>query len=211
MATNNIGEILSDQGHLEAAEERFRQARDVWRAARFDQLIPAAIGNLGRAAGRGGRTDEALELLQQALEMATANQFTFMMVETEARVAEAHLFAGDPDAAIRTAERVLRRPTDETVLQRPLLQRVMAYALMQLGRADQAQGLLELSMDESRRVGLVFEEAQSLAALLDLALLEGRPPNPMVADGCVTLLDRLGVVKLPPVPLVERAPVAAIG
>jgi ATP/maltotriose-dependent transcriptional regulator MalT len=140
--------------------------------------------------------------------MATANQFTFMMVETEARIAEAHLFAGDPDAAIRTAEQVLTRPLDETVLQRPLLRRVMAYALMQLGRIDQAQGLLELSMDESRRVGLVFEEAQSMAALLDLALLEGRPPNPMVADACVTLLERLGVVKLPPVPLVERAPVA---
>jgi class 3 adenylate cyclase/tetratricopeptide (TPR) repeat protein len=211
MATNNIGEILSDQGHLAEADERFRRALDVWRAARFDQLVPAAIGNLGRAAARGGRPDEALELLQQALEMATANQFTFMMVETEARIAEAHLFAGDPDAAIRTAEQVLARPADETVLQRPLLRRVMAYALMQLGRTDQAQGLLELSMDESRRVGLVFEEAQSMAALLDLALLEDRPPNPMVADACVTLLERLGVIRLPPVPLVERAPVALTG
>ena len=210
MATNNIGEILSDQGHLEAAEDRFRRALDVWRAARFDQLIPAAIGNLGRAAARGGRAEEGLELLQQALAMATANQFTFMMVETEARVAEAQLFGGEPDAALRTADQVLERPVGETVLQRPLLRRVMAYALMQLGRPEQANGLLELSLDESRRVGLLYEEAQSLAALLDLALLEDRQPDPLVADGCVTLLERLGVVRLPQVPLVERAAVAAL-
>jgi class 3 adenylate cyclase/tetratricopeptide (TPR) repeat protein len=209
-STNNIGEILSDQGHLESATERFREAMDVWRAARFENGMPLVIGNLGRAAAREGRTDEALKLLSEARDMAEANNARFLVVETEARIAEAHLFAGDPDAALRSADHVLSRPASETVLQRPLVRRVMAYALMQQRRSEQAGGLIELSMDEARQAGLAYEEALSLAAALDLALLEQRQPDPLVADACVSLLEQLGIVSLPQVPLIERAPATVL-
>jgi class 3 adenylate cyclase/tetratricopeptide (TPR) repeat protein len=209
-ATNNIGEILSDQGRLSEAQERFESALHVWRAARFDQGIPFAVGNLGRVAARAGRSDEALELLDQALELSVAINATFLIVEMEARMVEALVFAARPDDAIAAAEALLKRPPAETVLQRAMVRRTMAYAMMQQGRTGGARDLLERSIDESRQAGLVYEEAQSLAGLLDLSLLEGTPPDKLVAGGCVSLLGQLGVVALPRVPLIERASIDAM-
>jgi class 3 adenylate cyclase/tetratricopeptide (TPR) repeat protein len=209
LATNNIGEILSDQGHLEPAKERFDSALRVWRAARFDQCIPIALGNLGRVASRSGHGDEALDLLGQALELAVANNATFLIVETEARLVEALVFAGRPQEVAAGAEALLARPPAETVLQRPMIRRAMAYALMQQGTSRGARDLLEQSIDESRQVGLVYEEAQSFAALLDLSLLEGNRPDKVVAGGCVSLLEQLGVESLPRIPLLEQAAIAS--
>ena len=66
LGTNNIAEVLSNQGHLDDAQRRFEEALRVWRAADFRMGVGYALGNLGRVAYRDGRHAEGLDLLERA-------------------------------------------------------------------------------------------------------------------------------------------------
>ena len=111
MATNNIGEILSDQGRLEEAEELFRavSARSSTRwATSFLSLI--ARFNLGRAAARAGRFAEADELLNEASEGFARDPCGELRAGGRMRrIAEVDVLAGDrrsaPDHEVELAER----------------------------------------------------------------------------------------------------------
>ena len=52
---NNIGEILSDQGHVDRALELFDDAERVWRAASYAIGLAVAAMNRARARTRRGR------------------------------------------------------------------------------------------------------------------------------------------------------------
>ena len=63
MATTNRGELLSDQGRLDEAEQLFKYALRVARAAGSASRIADINGFYGRLAARAGRFDEAREVL----------------------------------------------------------------------------------------------------------------------------------------------------
>jgi uncharacterized protein HemY len=74
--------------------------------ARF--LAALATSNLGRLAARSGRFDDADELLREALaEFRDVNARSFV-VETNARLAEQAILAGDAAEGLRRADEALR-------------------------------------------------------------------------------------------------------
>ncbi len=202
-ATNNIGEILSDQGRLPEAEALFREALRVWRTARYPVGVALATSNLGRTAARVGRGEDASELLNEALRSFREIGAKSFVLETEARIAENLIFGGDHPAALHRATDALQRAevmSGTTVLQ-AMLQRQRGYALLQADDADGAQKCLEESLRLARSVGAEYEVAMTLEALARLALASGRASASDYLAEARFILERLGVVSTPRVPL----------
>jgi class 3 adenylate cyclase/tetratricopeptide (TPR) repeat protein len=202
-ATNNIGEILSDQGRLPEAEALFREALRVWRSARYPVGVALATSNLGRAAARGGRQDEASKLLDEALRGFRAIGAKSFVLETEARIAENLVFGGHHAGALGQAVDTLQSAevmSGTTILQ-AMLQRLRGCALSQAGDSSGAQKCLEESLCLPRSVGAQYEVALTLEALARLALAGGRPSAGDYLAEARIILDRLGVVSTPRIPL----------
>ena len=144
--TNNVAEVLSDQGHLAEAEARFREALRVWKAAGFQGGVAYALANLGRVAYRDGRPAEALPMLREARALFGASGFVAQVLETDTRIAECHLVAHQPGDALEVADGALAVESSRDGLgyQRAALLRARAYALAATrphrGRAGGARG-----------------------------------------------------------------------
>jgi class 3 adenylate cyclase/predicted ATPase len=204
-AANNIGEVYSDQGRLDAAETMFRDALATWQRAPFPVGIWLATSNLGRVAARGGRFAEAAELFAKAREGFGVIGADGYVVETRSREVELHALAGEPAAAdalaVETLERVRRLGGlgHLTVM----LLRLRGYAAAQRGDHALAARLLQESLAAAGDSGLLFERALTLEALgrvLDGA--EGEAHRGAATD----LLQRLDVVRTPhfPLPTTEK-------
>ncbi|TMK84863.1 MAG: tetratricopeptide repeat protein [Actinobacteria bacterium] len=206
MGTTNIAEILSDQGHLEEAEAMFREALRVWTAAGRTENIARETSNLGRILSRSGRHAEALSLLDTALRMFTDMGDQGEALEIEARIAECHVFRGDWEAALARCDGAfeLSRELGGIPSQMPLLHRVRAYALMQAGRLDEARMALEESLAAARARQADHELGLTLRATADLAHQAGEDGDPVALKEGEAILDRLGVIAVPDVPLPVR-------
>lgn len=195
-AANNIGEILSDQGQLGEATALFEDALRVWRAARYAVGVALATSNLGRVAARSGRLAESESLLNEALAgFRTIGAGSFVL-ETEARLAERHLFAGDHAAALAViAATTAQAESDANVTLKAMIHRVRGYALMQARQFDEAQAALDESLRLGRSVGADYEVALTLQAGASLAQATGRSTSAYL-DEAVPIFSRLGVVSM---------------
>jgi len=198
---NNIGEILSDQGRLDEAEERFQDALLTWRGARYPVGIALATGNLGRLAARRGDLTAALELLQNARDGFETIGATAFVRETQARVAEALVYAGEPEKALATLAGVVERLTAGTEVLQAAVHRVRGYALLQAGRNDEALAALETSLRIARAASADYETALTLEALAHARRVArtGDDTTPLIEAH--KLFDRLGVARTTRVPL----------
>ncbi|MCA1832112.1 MAG: AAA family ATPase [Actinomycetota bacterium] len=191
----NIGEILSDQGRLAEAEERFRDARRVLRAAHYSIGTAFATSLMGRAAGRAGRLDEAEQLLNEALDGFREIGAESFVLETQGRLAELSLLRGDHRGALNDATKTLEKATamgGMTSLQ-ALLHRVQGYALLQAGDDVLAQDAFDESLHLARRTRAAYELALTLEAWGRLARSTGRDPT-RYEDEAHETFARLGVV-----------------
>jgi class 3 adenylate cyclase/tetratricopeptide (TPR) repeat protein len=212
LGTNNIGEIRSDQGRLSEAEQLFREVLRLSRAEGHQSLMAFALSNLGRVASRLGRYDESSELLERARALFNQIDERAQVLETNARIAELHLFRGDWQQALSSSAETLRAVEaaagDGT--QTPMLHRIRGYALMHEGRLGEAGDAL----DESLRVGRLrearFEIALTLEALARLAELRGTSADPKLRAESRSILERLGVESLPEVPLAAPSAVTPV-
>jgi Tfp pilus assembly protein PilF len=187
--TNNIGEILSDQGRLAEAEEHFREAMHVADVSRHELTSKVARSNLGRAAARAGRYDEAAELLEAAADGFRDMQAMFT-VETEARIAELDAMRGLPEAALTRAKKTLQAARNAGGLApiEALLHRVAGLAHAQLGDTDAARISLHRSLSVARAAEAPYEVALTLRECA--SLLEDADAS----QEAKTIFERLGVV-----------------
>jgi class 3 adenylate cyclase/tetratricopeptide (TPR) repeat protein len=192
---NNIAEILSDQGRIDEAEAELRDVRAICEAAGSLLMTAVADGNLGRAAARAGRPDEARELLTAAASALREIDAGSFVVEIEARLAEAALFAGDAELALATAaETEAITGTSAPPAVQVLLHRVRGQALRLRGEVEAAARELEQSLRIAREGGMLYEEALTLEAR---ARLTGAEEDAVEAQRILSALD---VVSLPEVP-----------
>jgi class 3 adenylate cyclase/tetratricopeptide (TPR) repeat protein len=191
--TNNIGEILSDQGKLADAEQHFREAMHVADASRHGLTSQVARSNLGRAAARAGRYEEAAELLEVAAEGFRDMQAMFT-VENGARIAELDALRGLHDAALARATETLEAAHNAGGLApvEALLHRVMGVAHAHLGDLDAARASLDQSLTVARAADAPFEVAQTLR---ERAALLG---DSDAAREAQEIFDRLGVATAAP-------------
>jgi tetratricopeptide (TPR) repeat protein len=196
----NVGELLSDQGRLDAAEPMLRRALRVWRGTADEHGVAFATAVLGRLHARAGQDEPAVELLDHALARFRALGAQTDAAHVEVLQAEAAVFAGRAeDARERLAEISAGLPQD--ALLEPLLHQVTGVTLAQLGDATAAERALETSLAAARDAELPFETLLALDALCQL----GAPEQ--LRRERHALLTRLDIVRLPRPPLVAAAQV----
>ena len=196
--TANVAEIRLDQGHLEEAETRFREALRVWRSANYRQGVAFATANLGRLAARRGSHEEATERFGEARAEFRDVGFTGYVLDVETRMAENDVFAERPASAIERSDEVLEGI--EAIGGMPALaaalRRIRGYAFAQRGEGDRAREELDQSLALGRERQARFEIALTLEAI---ARVERVEPPPDVLE----TFETLGVVWTPRVPLLE--------
>jgi ATP/maltotriose-dependent transcriptional regulator MalT len=148
-----------------------------------------ARSNLGRAAARAGRYDEAAELLEAAADGFRDMQAMFT-VETEARIAELDALRGLPEAALTRAKETLQAARNAGGLApiEALLHRVVGLAHAQLGDTAAARTSLHRSLSVARAAEAPYEVALTLRACA--LLLEDADAS----QEAKTIFERLGVV-----------------
>jgi predicted ATPase/class 3 adenylate cyclase len=163
LQTNNVGEILSDQGRLAEAEAVFNEVLGVSDAAGSELISVVARSNLGRAAGRAGRYDEAEALLEGALR-AFREMGAMFVTECEARLAELEALRGRAAEAILRAQAPLTdaRAAGGLAPVEALLHRVIGMAHMQLGETAAALEAFGTSLEIARRADAPYEIALTL-------------------------------------------------
>jgi class 3 adenylate cyclase/tetratricopeptide (TPR) repeat protein len=191
MLGNNIGEIKSDQGHFDVARSQFEESRSVTAAAGHKLLATVARSNLARLAAREGRWQEAVAELEEALAGFREIKAASFVVETQARIAEAHLLAGrEPEGVYDLASKALggARDAGGMAAVEAMLHRLRGYALLQAGDAAAAREPFEESLRTAREAAAEYEVALTLEALGE-------------HDEAQKIFERLGVVSVPRIPL----------
>jgi tetratricopeptide (TPR) repeat protein len=198
MQTNNIGEILSDQGHLDEAERLFRETELICDAAGQRLMATVARANLGRAAARAGRLDEADSLLSEALEAFRDMKASSFALEAEVRLAEVAVLRGKrPEEALERTRAALDHAEEaaEMAALHASALRLRAAARLQLGDSAGAREDLAESVETARGAGALYE----LALALDVrAAADGDTAD---AAESAALLERLGVERVARPPL----------
>ncbi len=196
VAMNNEGEILSDQGRLDEAEPLFDDMVRICRAAGYTFGALVGLGNLARVAARDGRFDRSHELYADALagfEELGSERFA---IETRARIVECCVFAGAHARALELLDGLTEAAAPFTYggLE-AMIERLHGYALCQARRPDEGRQRLDESLRVARELGATYEEALTLRALAEIgADAEERARGDAI-------LERLGVVRVPRVPL----------
>ena len=195
---NNEGEIFSDQGRLDEAVPAFEVFLRACRAAGWPFGAGAALSNLGRAAARDGRFDDAHARFAEALAIFEELGSERFKVEAKARLGECLVFEGRSDEALAVVAecRDLARKTPVGGLE-ALLERVSGLALAQIGKPAEASERLSEGLRLAREMKAEFEIALTMRAM---AAVRFDDADRLQAESDA-ILERLGVVAVPKVPL----------
>jgi tetratricopeptide (TPR) repeat protein len=197
-AKNNRAEILLDQGHLREADALFADALRIYRAATFPIGAALVTANLGRLAAAEGRFEDGRAHFDDAAAQFRALGSESFLLEADARRAEACVLEGRYDDARALALGALdgMSRTGEVGVRLALLERLLALAAVQARRPADAPPHFERSLRIARELHAEYEVARTLRALQACGLA-GRGE----AEEADSILERLGVVALPLVPL----------
>jgi tetratricopeptide (TPR) repeat protein len=202
-AKYNMGLVFCDQGRLTEAETLLRAALRIWQAAGYRASVAYAESDLGRVAARSGDHEAALRLLEAAHSEFVDVGARQEAVYTLAAMAESHVLRGDGPAALAVAGQALEQSDalGGVSYSSPSLRRIRAYAFMQVGELDAAGAALRQSLADARLRKADYDVALTLRALIDLGTLERTPVPESLEDESRAILQRLGVVHIPEVPL----------
>jgi tetratricopeptide (TPR) repeat protein len=189
----NVGEILSDQGLLDEAEAALRRARRVWSGTGERESVAWVDALLARVCVRRGRCQEAVPILEAAMAELRRSGVDEYADLTQALIAEAEAFGGEPAQALDIAGEALHA-SDRL---RPLLTRVGGIALARLGQTAAAVRELTHSLESARQRSAAYDIAATIDALDALESAEPR----LLAERD-EILERLKIVRLPaPIPV----------
>ena len=189
-AEANLGEVLISRGEWEAAEEILRDARRALRAAHHTAAIFAET-QLGRLMARRGEPG-AVEALRKVAAEAAEGSNSFLLLEALVQLASAHVRFGEPEAALAVLEEAEASAGDEIAVAAAAVRRITAEALLELGRLDEAERMLEAGLVDAKRQGLLYEEARIRLVRAGLVRRRGGTADKEVQEAD-RLLHLLGV------------------
>jgi class 3 adenylate cyclase/tetratricopeptide (TPR) repeat protein len=197
-ATNNRAEILLDQGRLAEAAELFDVALRTYRAAKFPVGEALVMINLGRLAAEEGRFEDAHRYLDEAQAQLEALGAESFLIEADARRAQAFILEGRHADVVELATAALgrMRSAGEVGVRSALLERLLGLAAVQARVRDDALPHFEESIQLARSLGAEYELGRTLHA----KTLTGFASDDETGEA-EAILERLGVVALPSVPL----------
>ncbi len=195
---NNEGEILSDQGHVDRSIPLFEEMLRVSRSSGWAFGRGAAFSNLARAAARAGRFEEAHPLFDQALAVFEELSAERFKVEAMARRAECLVFEGRYREALEVAnecrEAAAKSPVGGV---EALIERSIGYAHHQARQPEEGRPHFEESLRIARELKVQYEVALTLRAMAATRY----PTSEDLGAASDEILEQLGVVSLPNVPL----------
>jgi class 3 adenylate cyclase/tetratricopeptide (TPR) repeat protein len=194
----NHGELRLHQGRLEEGKELLESCLRTYRAANFPIGENLSLVYLGHIAAEQARFDDAYGLFDEAVEGLTAIGSKSLLIEADARRAQAHVLEGRHQEAETLAQDCLQRMegTGEAGVRAALLERLLAVAAVQDRRRDDAQP----HFDESLRIGREFGADYEVGRTLQAKVLTGFATDEELEEA-EAIMSRLGVVSLPNVPL----------
>ena len=205
---NNVAEILSDQGDLEAARSLFESARATWLAAGYRVGAALATSNLGRLEARAGKVARGRELLEEALGDFREIRSPTFIAETEVRLNECQVLEGDFAAATARSRELLAafegRPGLEQVELTSLRLLGTACGFARLGGEPGDPKALDQAVERATALEAPYELALALAtrSLLDVPTTSAQLPRPHShernkadLDRAMAIFSRLGVVQ----------------
>ena len=184
----NVGEILSDQGRFDPAQDALQRARRVWSGTAERQAVAFVDVLLGRLAVRRGDYGTGLPTLEAAAAELRRLKLDAYASFAEAVIVEAEALGGDARRALELAPPAL----EAADRQRPLLQRACGIALARIGRAQDARTELLGALDTARQRGSEYDVAATIDVLVTL---DGADPELVRARD--EILDRLKIERLP--------------
>ncbi len=208
LASYNQAEVLVRQGHLERAQALLAETLVTARAVSDNELVALVRRELGRIHARQGRTAEAVESCDRAVEIFEKIDELDEVPATVLAAAEALVLGGDGEACL---DRVGTLPeVDETLAAQR--ERVVGFALLTLDRLEEADGAFQRGLAAARDQDDRFEEALCLVGSESVrADADGGIPRRRFLTEVGAVLDALGVVALPVPAFLVPAPVGDYG
>ena len=167
LASMNAAEVLIDQGHIEAADAALVEVRRVLRAAGYSAALSYADLLHAVVQMRSGRVDDSIVELRRIASEFRAGSMVMYALETELRLAEAHLRNGELDVTISIANRVIEE--SKTLAGRGVAdvraRRILGRAALLNGDNASAVTNLRVAAEVARAEALRFELALTLAPL----------------------------------------------
>jgi tetratricopeptide (TPR) repeat protein len=157
----NVGEILSDQGHLDAAEASLSRARRIWSSTGERQAVAFVDVLLARLAVRRGQCGAGLPMLEAAEAELRRLHLDAYADFARALVAEAEALAGN---ALRGLD-IARAQLAAADRHRALLQRTVGVALARLGLPAAARAELLGALTTSRERRADYDTAATIDVL----------------------------------------------
>jgi class 3 adenylate cyclase/tetratricopeptide (TPR) repeat protein len=153
-----LGGLYLQQGKLELAVAALTDGVDVCRSAPVPILLPRTAGALGGALALAGRIDEALPLLEDALERALSMRLATMDCLCRRWLSEAYLLADRPAEAMRELVLALDQSRASRMIG------LEAWLLHLMGKVH--------ARSDHRKAASHMRDALSLAARLEMRPLQ---------------------------------------
>jgi class 3 adenylate cyclase/tetratricopeptide (TPR) repeat protein len=194
----NHGELRVHQGRLDEGQELLESCLRTYRAASFPIGENLSLVYLGHIAAEQGRFDDAYGLFDEAVEGLTAIGSKSLLIEADARRAQAYVLEGRHEEAAALARDCLQRmeETGEAGVRAALLERLLAVAAVQDRRPDDAPAHFEASLRIGREFGADYEVGRTLQAKVLTGFATDEEHEEAEA-----IMARLGVISLPELPL----------
>jgi class 3 adenylate cyclase/tetratricopeptide (TPR) repeat protein len=193
IATNNVAEILSDQGRLDEARVGFDEALRTFRTSKWNFGAPLVTSNIGRLEARAARFGDAERLLVEARESCRRLGSDLGVFEAQARLAECYVLAGRYRDALELEEE-LDGPLAGANALRAMVERVLGYAHAQARRRDAARKRFARSLEIGEAIDAKYEIALTSKALADARLAD-------TGERSAEIFAALEVVSVPEPPL----------
>lgn len=191
---NNLGRALLESGRPAEADEQYRRARDLLRAAGDDHGAVDAQVNIASILRRRGAYEEALGHLNDGLAFYRRTQVPRKVGITLRSIARAEVEMGRPADAARHAREALAGFA-ELGLELDMAQTLNTLTRIHLagGDVDAARATAEQAVNRSRSAGSDYERAHALRGLGWAAALSGDKRLARThLEEALAILQRLG-------------------
>ncbi len=191
LASMNAAEVLVDQGHIDTAHAALVEVRRVLKASGYAAALSYADLLHAIVQMRKGEVEASIGELERIAADFRNGSMTMYALETELRLAEAHLRAGRLDVSRAIAERALEEAA--TLSRRGVVDvralRIRGRIALLEGHRDLAIELLRSAEQTCRTEALQFELA------LTLVPLAACTNDELLLTEAETIFDALGVTE----------------
>jgi tetratricopeptide (TPR) repeat protein len=190
----NLSLTRMERGDIQGSEDASKSAMRVAEAFDLTYAKGAAAQTLGKALIMKKSPREAMSLFKRARQVFMETGNTEMLGDLDMDMAEAKGMLGDLSGAQSDLEKV-KKEADLLPVALPRFHLLKARLCLEAGSAEDARKEMNMSLEESRRQGLRYDEGMVLLAISEWEKKNGSPEGASRArEEAERLLKECGVV-----------------